>query len=593
MYPIKHRTFTQAVMTLFLLMALTLPSIAREVTVSAQLRQSSTAVGQPVLLTVTIHGDSNARVNIPEIEGLTIDDRGRSSNIQIINGSMTSSLTRRYAVNPNKVGTYKITPITVTSRGKKLTIQDELKLTVTKNAAPANPNTANQNAPTIKPEDLAHFEIIGLKDHAVVGELIPVEIRAFFKNTTQASLAGIKSNPTLDTSSFTVKLEDKKPRQGQTTIDGKSYYVVIFKAAISPIKAGEFELPFTMDATMRMRVKAKKRARRNSRGNDPFGDAFFDDFFTRSTQKEIKLSSSPFKINVTPAPIDGQPAGFNGAIGQFKLTASAPTAPIRAGDPITLTVRVSGKGNLSRLKMPQMTDDSGWKTYPAKNHLEGANSLASSGTKVFEQTIVPRNPSVTEIPALELVYFDPEKGSYQTTRTAPIPIKVLPGTNIVEAPEPSHAPSTPDQPTAQAPHTSLGWLRKNRLDQSSWLIPTAAGISATLLALAAGLAWSRRHNTADRKATTLKDRQIQSTLKQCDEAIKAQNAPDFFQHARHAIQLQWSEKLNMEPDAITTTDLPANSDARTVLEMADTLTFSGETDTTMDLATWKTRIHSK
>jgi hypothetical protein len=48
----------------------------------------------------------------------------------------------------------------------------------------------------------------------------------------------------------------------------------------------------------------------------------------------------------------------------------------------------------------------------------------------------------------------------------------------------------------------------------------------------------------------------------------------------------------MEPDAITATDLPEGSDARAVLEMADTLTFAGETNNTADLKAWKKRINS-
>jgi len=575
---------------------LTLPSLGKDITVSAQLDRASVAVGQAAVLDVTIKGDSNAQVNMPEIDGLLIKNRGQSTNVQFGNGKMISSLTKRYIVIPDKEGDYKIAPITIEIQGKKHTIKATLKLTVTKGAPPENPNPNN---PHLNPKDLAHIEIIGLKDHAVVGELIPVEIRAFFKNNNQVSLADIKSNPTLDSSSFTVKLENENPRQGRATIDEESYYVVIFKAAISPIKAGEFELPFTMEATMRMRDPSPKRPRRNTRLNDPFADAFFGDIFTRSVKKEIELHSDPFKMKVTAAPLENQPEGFNGAVGQFTINATAPTGPIRAGDPITLTVHVSGNGNLTRLKMPHMVDGSGWKTYPAKDHLEGANSLLSSGTKVFEQTIIPRNPAVTSIPAIELVYFDPEKGEYQTIRTAPIPIKVLPGTNITAnddsntAVESSDPNATKDSSSKNlAPYSHLGWLRKSRLNQSVWLLATTAASTTLLLALAAGLAISRKRNTTERKAAAAKDREIQTELQQMDKAANTKDAQTFFVHARRVIQLRWSHQLQMQPHAITSTDLPHDSHARAIMDMADTLTFSGESTDALDFPAWKKRIQS-
>jgi len=596
----KKSTFQLSIITAFIgLLVLAMPAMAKGVTASAQLDRSTIAVGKAALLNVIIKGDNHARVNLPKIDGLLIEPRGRSTNISFVNGHMSSSLTRRYVVIPDKEGDYTISPITVESNGKKITITQKPKIKVTQGVTPTgkNPNTSPNADPQLKPKDIARLEITGLKDHAVVGELIPVEIRAYFKHNSQVALSGIKSTPTLDGSSFTVKLESENPRQGTTTINGESYYVVIFNAAISPIKPGEFELPFTMDAIVQMRAKQQKRTRRRPSGfNDPFFDDAFDNFFTRTIKKEIHLTSPPFKMKVTPAPTEGRPDTFNGAVGQFTLSATAPTAPVRAGDPITLTVRVSGKGNLSRLKMPPMVDGSGWKTYPAKHHLENTNSLGTSGTLVFEQTIVPRNPSVTEIPAIELAYFNPTTEKYETTRTVPIPIKVLPGTNITEkTPIDSSLADTREkdsnagQSQELTPISQLGWLRKKRLLDSPTFLTTTATITLSLLALAAGLAWTRRHNTPERKAATAKQHNIQSELKLMNDALASKDAAAFFNHAKRITQLHWAEKLDIAPEAVTTTDIP-DTEARSIVEMADSLTFSGETGNSLNLTDWKRKV---
>jgi len=594
------KTLHSHFITLITLIFLAVPAMAKDVTATAQLDRSTVAAGNAAVLNITIKGDSNAVVTLPDINGLLIESRGRSSNISIINGRMSSSLTLRYIVLPEKEGDYTIAPITVESNGEKITIKQTPKLKVTKGTAPSiqQPNSGTKQQPKINTKDIAHLEIVGLKDHAVVGELIPIEIRAYFKHNSEVSLSGIKSAPTLDGSSFIVKTESENPRQGTTRANGETYYAIIFKAAISPIKPGEFELPFSMDAIVQMRAKQQKRtrSRRPSVFNDPFFDDAFDDFFARVVKKEIHVTSPPFKIKVTSAPSEGKPKSFNGAVGQFTINATAPTAPIHAGDPITLTVRVSGKGNLSRLKMPPMVDGSGWKTYPPKHHLEHADSLGSSGTVVFEQTIVPRNPSVTEIPAIELAYFDPEKETYQTARTVPIPIKVLPGTNIVEkkSPEPS-ADDTPEKSASANPNADLvppaylGWLRKQRLLETPTFLVTTGGISLSLLAFAAGLAWTRKRNTEERKSATTQKRNIQSELKLMNDAEIQKNTTAFFDHAKRIIQLHWGHKKNISPDAVTPSDIP-DQNARSIVEMADNLTFSRETSQSTDLSEWKRKV---
>jgi hypothetical protein len=590
---------------MFCLLGITSSVMAKGVTASAQLDRSTVEVGRPAILNITIKGDSQARVSLPDIDGLYMENRGRSSNISIINGRMSSSLTLRYIVIPDKEGDFTISPISVESKGQKITIPQKPKLKAVKGNTPVPKKVAPQGsqqpniAPQLDPKDIAHLEIVGLKDHAVVGELIPVEIRAYFKNNAQVSLADIQSNPTLDGSSFTVKLDDKKPRQGRTTVNGESYYVIIFNAAISPIKPGEYELPFTMDATVNVRDQRTRRTHRRPSGlNDPFFDDVFDSFFARarSVRKEIHLKSTPFKIKVTPPPTKDKPSNYNGAVGQFTLSATAPTSPIHAGDPITLTVRVSGKGNLSRLKMPPMVDDSGWKTYPAKHHLENADTLESSGTLVFEQTIVPRNPSVKEIPALELAFFNPKTEKYETSRTLPIPIKVLPGTNITEkkssdasTAQTSDKNSDARPPKELVPYSYAGWLRKSRILDSPAFLTIIAGLTLSLLALAGGLAWNRKRNTPERKEASEKQRNIQSELAQMNDAIQRNDVSAFFTHAKRVTQLYWSQKLGIKPEAVTTTDIP-DADARAIVEKADSLAFSGENTDALDLSDWKRRV---
>jgi hypothetical protein len=95
------------------------------------------------------------------------------------------------------------------------------------------------------------------------------------------------------------------------------------------------------------------------------------------------------------------------------------------GDSTTLTVTVTGDGNLRDLVTLAPGDMPGFKIYPDKPSfgldIRGDRLL---GTKVFKKALVPLEEGVLEIPPQEVPYFDPEKGAYRIARTAPFTLTV-------------------------------------------------------------------------------------------------------------------------------------------------------------------------
>jgi hypothetical protein len=93
------------------------------------------------------------------------------------------------------------------------------------------------------------------------------------------------------------------------------------------------------------------------------------------------------------------------------------------GDPITLNVELSGPAYLDHVALPPLTGQ------PAlardfRIPEEMAEGKVAGGHKVFTQTLRALRSDVTEIPAIELPYFDTESGAYRTARSEPIPLKV-------------------------------------------------------------------------------------------------------------------------------------------------------------------------
>ncbi len=590
-------------LSIFTFLTCAISAHAAKASISAQLRPQSISLGETALLTVTIKGDRSASVKIPNIDGLEVINRGRSSNISIINGRFSSSLTLTYLIIPNKTGTFTLSPISAESRGGKITADAKLQLKVTQGAQQPtrknrqlNPNTPQQlsQKPSQKAtlKDIAFLDVVGLKKEAIVGETMPIEIRAVVKSP--ARLTALQSLPTLSGGNFILKIQDGEPEQGYVTHKGSRYFVVHYRGALTAVKPGTFNTPISMDTTIVVPTQRRTHRRRRGAFNDPFFDDFFDDFFSqRGVEKEVTLTSDPFKMKVTPPPTEGKPADFDGAIGNFTISASASQTKVRSGDPITLTIRVTGKGNLARLHAPLLSDPKGWKTYPPKDHLEDANSTATSGTKVFEQIIVPRNTSVTEIPPLKLSFYNPETKSYQTVSTAPIPVTVTPGTDITD--EPITETTTTDTPqdrsenSIQVPHSTLGWLRQSRLDQSPWLYPTVGGLVATLLALAGLSVANRKRNSPERLAANAQQKEINTHLSETTRAAANNDTQAFFAHAKQAIQYHWASKLGIQPNAVTATDIP-DPDARAIVEMADNLEFSTSSTSDINLKEWKQRL---
>ncbi len=91
-----------------------------EVTVEATLSHLSFPQDKVARLTITVTGKSrNTAVDLPQIEGLRLHNRGKSSQISVVNGAISSSISHNYLVQAEKNGSYTIPSIGVTVGGKK------------------------------------------------------------------------------------------------------------------------------------------------------------------------------------------------------------------------------------------------------------------------------------------------------------------------------------------------------------------------------------------------------------------------------------------------------------------------------------------
>jgi len=146
---------------------------------------------------------------------------------------------------------------------------------------------------------------------------------------------------------------------------------------------------------------------------------------------------------VKPLPQAGKPTDFSGAVGNFQLATEGSPKQVKIGDPITMKMRVSGRGNFDRMTAPVLADAAGWRTYPPSSTFKADDQLNYSGTKTFEVAVVPEAKK-TAMPVFHFSYFDPLSEKYVTLNSETAALTVEGNA----PPVPSTAALAPDSPAA-------------------------------------------------------------------------------------------------------------------------------------------------
>ncbi len=397
--------------------------------VTAVLSSSETEVDRPVQLQIKVSGDSNATPpNDISVNGLEIRYSGQSQLVEGRNFRFTYSFVYIYTILPLKAGTFTIPPQAVqTSSGKIRTP------TLTLNVAPNDDGTTTSRrgsgssngggAAAIDEKNILFAELVIPKTTAFVGEPIPAEIRLGLNSRVPHRLI---EGATLSGQGFTIQ-RMPNPEQTLESINGRSYEIVTFKTAITPIKSGKLEIA-AKDAKAIVQIPQRRGNRPRSPFDlfgmdDPFNDPFFNDpLASMGEQREVKFSSKTTTIDVQPLP-PNPPPDFSGAVGHFSLTTEVKPKTAQVGDPLTVTAEISGRGNFDAVTAPTLESDRGWHTYPPSANFKPDDDIGISGTKTFEMVLTPNEPKKA-VPPLVFSYFDPLKETYVTLKGDKLPVVV-------------------------------------------------------------------------------------------------------------------------------------------------------------------------
>lgn len=147
--------------------------------------------------------------------------------------------------------------------------------------------------------------------------------------------------------------------------------------------------------------------------------------FSREESHELQTDSVTLVALAPPA--QSRPAGYSGAVGDLRVDAALDSSA-RVGDPMLLTLRVSGSGNVRLFPRPEVGVP--WASVvPADERVRVDSARARiSGVKEFDWVLTPRIAGEFDLPPVRYGYFDPASRRYESAATQPRRVRVATGT---------------------------------------------------------------------------------------------------------------------------------------------------------------------
>lgn len=395
-------------------------TLSSQITVSAWVDKKTAPINQSITLTISVSGENigSIKPDIPTLSDFNIYSSGKSSNISIVNGQIYTTIEFYYTLVPKRTGRFIIPKIGIFT-GKEKYFTKEIEVEITSPSIQSQPTTqpnqkkyqqaSPQQMRNIDRDELVFVKATVDKKTAYIGEQITLSIKFY-------TALPIASNPEYYPPKYSNLISEELPpiRSGTEIINGIRYYFAETKTALFGIMPGKATISSAqIIAPIQQEVSF-----------DPFDPNFIQKFFSQMSQTQnVTLETKPITIEILDLP--HQPKDFSGAVGNFFITAKVDNTTIHAGEPINITVEISGKGNVKPINPPQISNPS-LKIYDiVSSETISKNNDVVGGTKKFTYIATPLNPGVITIEGIKFTFFNIDTKQYETITTNPIKINVL------------------------------------------------------------------------------------------------------------------------------------------------------------------------
>ena len=533
-------------------------------TLTATLKPATVNLGKSATLTLVCEGGIATTVEqTAAARNLALSFVDSTKSIDIVGGVTRESATFTYQVTPRVAGRFAV-PAFKAMVGYREIRSDAIILTVLD--ADGN-NTPKSIAKTPAPA-LLRVHTSAAKVYA--GQVFPVSMELLAQGLRQSHLPV----PQLVTDSIRfTRIRPEYRQASPRSLNGVLYQnVFLFETGAVAMKPGKLKLIFELDVIVM---------------------DYRQDVFGR--QRKLHLTSDPIPIEVLPLPATGQPEHFTGAVGRYQMTTTVEPNRAKVGDPLELQISLSGSGALDNTPVPEPASWDGFKTHQATSEIEYTDLRHLSSRKQFKRMIIPTDPKLTHVPALQFSYFDPATAQYVTLTSPPTPVKITgstpPPNPRGDPPGPDGLASAEDTPAIQTIRHAPGRLAQLEppLITRPWFL-AVPGVS--LLALIVAFGWRQRVQYYEAHPEALRRRHVRrltrSTLRQIQSDTTQNNADEFYEGVQLILREQIGLSTNQPAAGLTASsmltaplNLPkeAQSALARLLEQEEITRFSGAIDT--------------
>lgn len=512
--------------------------------ITATIDRASASVDEQLLLSVTVDGSQSAEPNLPDLHDFDVQGRGRSTQMQFVNGNLSTAATYSFVLTPKHQGTINIGSATVEIDGRSYK-SEPFSVSISNASRPAPPGQGD--APLFITGEVSTLT-------PYVGQQVVYTWR-FYRRAVRVANASV-SLPTF--TGFATETLGQQ-REFDTTLKGQRFSVTEIRVALFPQDVGRVVLPASS-------LQCDIFISEGGRPNDPFNSPF-DAFFGRGRQQNRTLRSQPINLEVRalPAPV---PPTFHDLIGEFRVDANVAPTHLHVGESTTLTVSVSGSGNVQRISEPTWQSLAKFKVYddkPVAQISKGGDTL--QGSKVFRKALVPTEAGQLRIEPISITYFNPDEQVYKTVSTQPVVLTVEPGANGETRSAPAAGmPVLPSKTDVQVlgddllpQDTRLEILDEHRFGPwhqaglaAGFVLPPLVYLIFALLQRQRSIAGEEHYVAAQRRRTAL--RKALKTQAEVQERTGGGQHVVAAQTASRGLRMYLGDKCHVEGLALTATD---------------------------------------
>lgn len=528
-------------------------SFAQEVIFKASAPQA-VVKGEQFRLTYTLNKEGKELRLPSDMKGFEIrfgPSVSSSYSTQIINGKSTSqsSFSHTYILVAPEEGTYTIAPASITVDGSNYRSNSlEIKVLPPDKEAEKSQSEQKPSASSSSQEIKASDAFI----RTVVSKSSIYEQEGFmvtFKLYTTLNVVNFGRIEFPEFEGFLVEELDV-PSNQQLKLehyDGRNYYTAVLrKTLLFPQRSGKMTIP---SGRLEMVFSV------------PSGKKVSSFFGMQEVNVDVKkpMITNPVTLNVKSLPA-GRPSSYKGAVGSFTFTPSISEQKIRANEPLTVTLKISGTGNQKLIQNPDVEFPTNFELYdPTIENDFTAGESGLNGTRTIKYLAIPRYEGDYTIPPIEFSYFDLKSSTYKTLKSPSYTINVLKGdpSKVASSTYVNQQQVKVEQDIRYLKTGQPKFLKTDKFFVGSWMYWLWYIIPFVLLCVF--FIFYRKQMKLNANIALMRtkraNKMAKRRLKQAEQYLKEHNKAQFYNEVLRAIWGYFSDKLSIPVANLTRSNI--------------------------------------